>query len=84
VITRSRLGRIDHCSNALLVEATTALQALSFVAMDAGMPRIYLETDAENLKTTLCSPSLYLMSNGILFHDLKFLVFIEFNCVQSC
>jgi ribonuclease HI len=82
VITSSRLGRIDHCSNALQVEGTTAFQALAFGAMDAGMLRIYLKTDAENLKTTLRSPSLYLMSNGVLFHDLKFLMFIEFICVQ--
>lgn len=82
-------GRITHCSDALQAEATAAIQALSF-AVDAGMSRVELETDAINLKTALSSSVMDLSSNGMIFRDVKFLMFTEFVSVrvlhssQSC
>ena len=92
-VVGSGAGKIDHCHDALQAEATyscsAALQGILF-AIDAGISRLKIETDASNSNSTHTSSSFDMVVNVVMFHDIKCLLYAEsvyvkvVNSTRSC
>jgi hypothetical protein len=83
------MGQIAHVADALHAETIACLKAIEF-AVELGMGRIIIETDATLLKSALQSSEFDLARHGVLFREAKFLLLTNFldykvlYCKRKC
>jgi hypothetical protein len=70
-------GKIEHCADAIHIEAMTILHALSF-ATKACMSRLVLKIDVINIRSTLTSQVYDLSPIDMIIKDIKYIMFTKF------
>jgi hypothetical protein len=76
-VVGSGTGKIEHCADAIHIEAMTILHALSF-ATKACMPRLVLKIDVINIRSTLTSQVYDLSPIDMIIKDIKYIMFTKF------